>query len=271
MLHAYSIRNGRIADAMPETGQGQLWIYEVLRLVKGVPLFAEAHWERMQRSAQLSGYAWPLPLEDMTRGIRELAIANGVYEGNIKMLFGWSGAAGAGEWAACFIPHRYPTARDYIDGVTLAAMPAERDNPNAKTLNASLRERADALIRQSGAYEVLLTDHHGHITEGSRSNCFFVRLYRVFTPPVEQVLPGVTRAQVLQICKYLSLPLAETPVHTGDLAGMEAAFITGTSPGVLPVARIDNIEFDPKHPLVKAIHAAYERRVRDYITAAGPP
>lgn len=238
--------------------------------MRGVPLFAEAHMERLRRSAQLAGRTGPVPLEEMIRGLKALADANGVYDGNIKLLMSWADPRGPAEWAACFIPHKYPTREDYAGGVSLALMEAERFNPNAKVVNTPLRERADHTIQAKGVYEVLMIDREGFIAEGSRSNCFFVRSGRLATPPVQQVLPGITRAHVIDICRELELTVREQPAHITELSTMDAVFITGTSPGVLPVSRIEANSFPADHPLVSAIGAAYEQRVQEYLIRHAP-
>jgi len=270
MLHTYATHKGRIVSEMPEQAEGQVWVYEVLRMVQGIPLFGEAHLERLQHSAQLAGYQGFFPMEALSRGMRELADANGVYEGNVKLLLRWAQAAGDVEWAACFIPHRYPRAADYEHGVSIALMAAERSNPNAKVLNAPLRERVDALIQEKGVYEVLLLDHKGMITEGSRSNCFFVRDGHVITPPAQLVLPGITRSEVMKICRELSFKLSEQAVRAEELAWMDAVFITGTSPGVLPVSRIESLSFSADDPVVAAIRHAYDSKVQEYLQRRAP-
>ncbi len=248
---------------MPPETEGQ--VYEVLRLVGGIPLFAGAHLKRLQQSAQMASLQGFLPESGIIGGIRELADANGVYEGNVRLVVGGARGGDMADWAVCFIPHRYPLADDYLHGVDLALMEAERANPHAKTLNISLRARADALIRDTGVYEVLLLNPDGYVTEGSRSNCFFVNGATVHTPPLQQVLPGVTRAEVLAICKEEGFPVVEKPIHTGELAQMDAAFITGTSPGVLPVRRIGSHAFAVGNTLTDRIRKAYEQRVQDYL------
>lgn len=264
MLHAYAIRRGRIVPEMPEPAPGQAWVYEVLRLMRGVPLFCEDHLERLAQSARLAGLTTPMPdAGEWKQHIRALAEANDVYEGNVKILLSET------DQALCFIPHRYPTPHDYERGVALALLEAERPNPHAKVVNAPLRERADARMREKQVYEVLLLDHEGCITEGSRSNCFFIRSGTVLTPPAQQVLPGITRSAVLHICRELALPLQERPIARSDLAAMEAAFITGTSPGVLPVCQIEDIPLHPTHSISAIIRSAYEEKVQTYLSSNG--
>lgn len=251
---------------MPAPEQKQARVYEVFRMMQGVPLFAELHLERLQHSACLAGRKGALPIAEINRSLGALADANGVFEGNIKLLLGWDSPQGPVEWAVCFIPHRYPSEADYAGGVSLAILEAERLNPNAKVLDVPLRERADEIIRSKGVYEVLMVNPEGFITEGSRSNCFFVRGDAIVTPPALQVLPGVTRAMVLDICREAGLPLAEQLVGRNELEAIEAVFLTGTSPGVLPVSRIENRDYPAGHPWVRLIGAAYREKGNAYLS-----
>jgi len=256
---------------MPAPGPQQAWVYEVFRMMKGVPLFAEAHLERLQHSTRLAGRKGALPITEINNSLGALADANSVFEGNIKLLLGWNSPQGSVEWAVCFIPHRYPSEADYARGVSLAILEAERLNPNAKVLDAALRKRADEIISSEGVYEVLMVNAKGFITEGSRSNCFFVRSDAIVTPPALQVLPGVTRAMVLDICREAGLPVAEQLVGRNELEAIEAVFLTGTSPGVLPVSHIENRDYPAGHPWVRLIGDAYRGKVNAYLSRRARP
>ena len=95
------------------------------------------------------------------------------------------------------------------------------------------------------------------MTEGSRSNVFFVRDNVFYTAPLPHVLPGTSRKRVLNICQEEGMTVVEQRVNYKDIASYQAAFITGTSPLVLPIAHIDGIAFDPHHPLLVKVMEHY--------------
>ena len=134
-----------------------------------------------------------------------------------------------------------------------------RDTPNIKTVSGSFRERVKAAREREGAFEALLLDAQGFITEGSRSNLFFLQDGRLYTPPAEAVLMGVTRKQVIAICGEMELPVREKRLHRGELEHIEGAIITGTTVDVLPIGSVDGLQLpSASHPLLCDIIRRYE-------------
>jgi branched-chain amino acid aminotransferase len=114
-------------------------------------------------------------------------------------------------------------------------------------------------------YEVLLVDRHGRITEGSRSNVFFVKGNRFYTAPASQVLGGVTRKKVLQCLHGLGFTVIVEAVSAIEIGSFEAVFLTGTSPGVLPVNYIDAVYFKTDNPSVRQLMAQYDLMIEAYL------
>ena len=117
--------------------------------------------------------------------------------------------------------------------------------------------RVKAII-SGDLYEVLLVNRDGIITEGSRSNVFFIKNGEVYTSPTDAVLPGVTRTMIIRILEEAGIPLHYSAVRQDELAGFDAAFISGTSPKVLPVANIGDIAYDVDDPVLRSIMARYD-------------
>ena len=88
------------------------------------------------------------------------------------------------------------------------------------------------MIRESGVYEVLLVNRESKVTEGSRSNLFFIREGVVRTAPDSEVLPGITRQKVLELISEEGFRLDIRSLALEELPSAEAAFLTGTSPKV---------------------------------------
>ena len=241
-------------------------LYEVVKLVSGVPLFFEAHMERFRRSAALSGRSFPVPDRQVLAEIAELAERNGQDRINAKVV--WSGTGGDALFLTYLIRSEYPGAKAYGRGVHAVLFEGERPDPNIKTLRGSFRERVRALRSAAGAYEALLLDRNGFITEGSRSNFFFVREGRVWTPPAGAVLMGVTRAKVMEICREMGTPAEERPLHRDELSRLEGMFITGTTVDVLPVASVGEIRMDSVgQPPVREILGRFEAVARADVAA----
>ena len=104
------------------------------------------------------------------------------------------------------------------------------------------------------------------ITEGSKSNVFFIRKECVMTAPGDKVLKGITREKVISFCNKLNYKLIECPISIDTLPSMEAVFLTGTSPKILPVNRIDQITYSTGHPMMKNLMAAYDDLIQEDIS-----
>jgi Branched-chain amino acid aminotransferase/4-amino-4-deoxychorismate lyase len=130
----------------------------------------------------------------------------------------------------------------------------------------SFRERVEKVIAENTAYEAILVNNEGYITEGSKSNIFMVQGDTVITAPVELVLPGVTRKVIIDVLKCNGIPFEERKVHFSEIDKIDGLFISGTSPKVLPVRRIGNTEFkSSSNEVIQRIMKAYDDNIRDYI------
>ena len=120
-----------------------------------------------------------------------------------------------------------------------------------------MRGRTNKAIKSGELYEVFLVNRDGIITEGSRSNVFFIKNGEVYTSPTDTVLPGVTRTVIIKILEDAGIPLHYSAIKQEELSGFDAAFISGTSPKVLPVASIGDIVYDVDDPVLRFVLAQY--------------
>ena len=120
---------------------------------------------------------------------------------------------------------------------------------------------------QPPAEPVAIYDGDGFITEGVRSNLFFVKGNSLCTPPSEKVLLGVTRRHVVQICKESGTEIREERLHRREIAGIEAAFLTGTTVDVMPIGSIEAYALgSASHPVVQGIVEKYREEVEAYVS-----
>jgi len=259
-IHQGNIEVG--ATVPPVVSPEQTVIYEVVRVMQGRVLFLEDHLDRLYASAVLAGQPLTVSGPDLARQLRDLIRASQCWEGNIRIEFRFSTHS---DYYAFFVPHHYPSPAEYLHGVKVGLLVAERIRPNAKIVQAGLRERADQLIASEGLYEVLLVHPSGYITEGSRSNFFVIRDGCAITAPLSSVLGGITRMQVIRVCTLWEIPVREQLITPEELDACEAAFLTGTSPKVLPVAQAGRYHFDVRHPVLRRIMEGYDRHLQEYL------
>jgi branched-chain amino acid aminotransferase len=258
-VHKYFIRNGELLpNDVFIASENDGGIYEVLRVMEGKPLFMEEHLERLYHSAEIAGHTIPYSSSEVEQFLIELIQHNQVDEGNILV-------SCKKNLKIFFIAHSYPTNEQYVNGVVCGILHAERENPNAKVFQTTVREKANRLISAEGFYEVLLVDHELKITEGSRSNVFFIRENRILTPPAGKVLLGITRQRVISCATGLGITIGEEEINLQELSAYSTVFITGTSPKILPVYQILNQKFDVNHPLLRRLMKRYDEMIHSYI------
>lgn len=240
-------------------------IYEVIRIVEGKILFFEDHLERFRNSLQKAQLdTFPLLDENIFERVKGLIQTNNMVNGNVKFLLN-KNLRGNITFYAHEIPHYYPCEKEYHEGIKLILFEAERTNPSIKQLHSNLKERVDTTIKVNEAFEALLVHPSGYITEGSKSNFFIIKDNKVYTAPAEDVLPGVTRKKLLELFQKYGITYVEARILPKDLHTFEAAFISGTSPKVLPVKTIDQFVFNPTHPLLLKLMNLYNTEIADYL------
>ncbi len=232
-------------------------IYEVLRVEQGTPVFLQEHIDRFFSSAALENIPVDISGKFIRQSVKLLIEQNRMHHGNIKFIYYWN-SANDHRFMAWVMPFFYPAATHYNVGVVVGSMQAERQNPNAKKILYSLRKRADALIKKEGFWEVVYVNSRGYLTEGSRSNIFFVLGSHVLTPELSLVLPGITRAKILQLAAEKGIPLEETRIKLSEPEKFDACFLTGTSSKILPVSRLDNKIFDVQNKLMRMLMEDYD-------------
>ena len=242
-------------------------IYEVVRIEKGIALFLESHLNRLFNSADISGFNINESYCDFEKLFAELINKNKIQNGKIKLIiqFGDDNSRNETDFFIYFTSHYFPTDEEYKFGVKTGLCKTVRINPNAKILNTNARLIANNTIAEKKLFEVLLLDQDGYIAEGSRSNVFFIKNNSVITPPAKDVLIGITRTNIINLCNKNNILLIEEKIHLKDLKDIDAVFISGTSLKVLPVNSIDEFSFDTQHYLLKSLLKLYNQLVADYI------
>ncbi|MBD7909876.1 MULTISPECIES: aminotransferase class IV [Clostridium] len=236
-------------------------IYEVIRIINCKPLFYEEHYRRMVNSCRLAEgnlYVEELELREL---IRKLVDVNKAQEGNVKVTYNMK----SGNVRLFFIPHSYPTNKMYRIGVETILYYGERDNPNAKIINNSFREKVNTEIKKKNAYEAILVDRNNLITEGSRSNIFLIKNSCLYTSKVESVLPGVTRTEIIKVAKKNGIEVFEENINAEKIGEFDAMFISGTSPNVLPINMVDDTKFNVNNELMRAIMALFLEEIESCV------
>lgn len=209
-------------------------VYEVVRILNGEILFWDEHFNRLKNSIfLLTGKN--INLSEIEFKIKNISNLNNILNGNIKIEIFFHES---GEFDLCIYPINfyYPDGNIGVDVITYNI---ERINPKVKTYDISFKDRVNKLIKENDVYEIIMVNKNGFVTEGSRTNVYFVKDKYFFTASEEVVLSGVTRKKVNNIIKQLGFKLVEESVHIENIFDFECCFLTSTSSNVLPVKKIN--------------------------------
>lgn len=238
-------------------------IYEVVRLVKGSPVFFKDHMERLETSLDLQNKEPLADASNLRKDIINLTKADKKKEANLKIVFNYNNDSN--NYLVYYIEPIYPTGEQYRTGVKGTLFYAERKDPESKVINHKLRSSIYHKLILDGGYEALLVNEDNCITEGSRSNIFFAKGYTLFTAPDKTILNGITRKYILDICREDHITVKLECVKVKDISDYDAAFMTGTSPMVLPFYCIGENFFNVTHPVIKRLRDRYIRKAEESI------
>lgn len=277
-------------------------IYEVIRCIGGVLLFFDDHMERMEKSvAEISngtdlnsrrikstenknaktmdlksGYSirannefannfMSFDSSQLKSDAEKIILSEGIQNGNIKIIMTEDVCA---IFASAFY---YPPESVYESGVAVGLIEWERPNPNAKLVSSEYKLAMSQKLQSDGPFgkyfETLLVARDGRVTEGSRTNVFFVEGSKVFTAPRYSILEGITRKYVLQAIEAAGCEIFTEHFSTNDIKiRADAVFLTGTSIGVLPVSAVEDFAIDsPGNSALQRIIIEYSKIVDEFI------
>jgi branched-chain amino acid aminotransferase len=259
------VLNGNIFSAanfkLPEFSE--IVLYEVIRVIDGVPIFLEDHLERLINSAKLKKVDHRIDKKIFVSEIDSLIKINQNIDGNIRYsLYFYKNEILRN---AHYSKHEYPSSFMYENGVKLKSLKIERPEPNIKTIHSEIKDKTDTMLIDKSIYEIVLVGSNGIVTEGSRSNLFFIKNEILYTSPSKDVLIGITRERIISLCKKNNIIVKETPIPSYTLDQYDACFISGTSPKILPIYEIDNIKYAINNALLIKLINIYNKEIEDYI------
>jgi len=239
-------------------------IYEVLRMSKGIPIFFHDHMERLASSVKLQKKEFLADIPEIRKAIISLSRTEKKLDSNLKIVFNYNN--GINNYLIYFIEPIYPNEVQYRKGVKGILFFAERKDPESKVINHKLRSLIYNKLIVEGGYEAVLVNENNKITEGSRSNIFFLKGEILITAPDNIVLNGITRKYILQICNENNIKVEFSCVDVNEMKNCDAVFMTGTSPMVLPFYCIGDMLFNVRFPLIEKLRNLYIKQAEASIS-----
>lgn len=256
------IKNGiaRPISTFAQDEKGKV-IYEVVRISKGKPLFYEKHYQRFINSIKLSNSDFVVNQQWLRKNIQKLTDENKLLSENIKITYNLESR----DLLVFVINHKYPTLKLYSEGVDTILYFGERQNPNAKVMDNEFREDVNKEIKLREAYEAILVNRNGLVTEGSKSNIFMIKDDILYTSKLENVLNGVTRTEIISVAQENNIEVIEIDINYLELPSFDAMFISGTSPNILPIKTVDEHEYNTKNIVLREIMKHFKVKIKEYI------
>ena len=274
-IGSWGIYDGELLSLrqLEEPGKDIFSVYEVLRVEQSVPLFIEDHIDRLFHSLTLEQLEINESKADINNFVNRLIQKSQFIRGRIKLVYHFPDYPETipYHFLIYFTPASFPAEELYSKGVHVSLCHAVRNDPNAKVLHTKAREQANEKIHKQHLFEVLLVNQENYITEGSRSNVFFISENKLVTPPDDSVLQGIARKNVIRLCRAHNLALEIRNVAVSELNSFSSVFLTGTSLKVLPVHRIDDIEYQVRGDFYRFIFSEFDGLIKAYINHANLP
>jgi branched-chain amino acid aminotransferase len=230
-------------------------VFEAVATRGGRPVDLQAHLKRLVRSAEQVHIAMPVPWTQIAAEVDMALSASENEESNIRvMLTRGQGALGLDPSGAhsplrviMVTPLRRPPREFYERGVGVSTYRTQRtadatDAVGAKVGNYLVAVLSVRSARERGSEEALIMDANGHVVEGATSNVFAVIGGVLVTPPVEAgILPGITRARLLELAGVQGIACQEKTLTVAELLAADEVFISSSIREVVPVVRVDGM------------------------------
>ena len=228
-------------------------IYETLRSYNGKPFKLADHLERMRHSARQLKISFDYTNADIGERINELLEKNHTQDAYIRITL----SRGSGGGRLQMDDNIEPTtliqvkpfspydSKLYDEGMSLVVSDYKRSTTcpisryKSTNLLQSILRKEEA--NKKSAHEAIILDTDGYVAECVVSNIFMVSAGSVVTPSLDtNILPGITRRMVLDICKNSGIPIDEEHFKIDVLIKADEVFITNSLMEIMPVSRIDD-------------------------------
>ena len=250
-------------------------VWEGLRLHRGKVAFLDAHLDRLYEGAKAIAMDIGLSRDDLCERIDETIDANAMrgQEGVHMRLMVTRGIRSTpyqdprvviSPATIVIIPeYKTPLPSTIETGIRLFTVHVRRGDPAVQDQKLNSHSKLNCITAciqatQAGADEALMLDPHGFVATCNSTHFFIVRKGEVWTSSGDYCLGGITRSNVIQLCREAGIPVYEKNFSLTDVYGADEAFVTGTFAGVVPVTEIDGRAMTPaRGPMVERLQGLY--------------
>ena len=246
-------------------------VYEYIASYKGKLFYLEAHLERLERSMKALSFP-PVSQSEIRRAVHELFKQSGLSRAGVYIQVSRGVAPRNHAFPASSPPQIIMTVRQIQEvpdqlkqagagAITMKDFRWGRCDIKTVQLLANVIAKQRAL--EAGVHDTIFIAEDGVVREATSSNAFIVAQGKVMTHPLTpRILPGITRALIIDICRQVNMPVVEALFKVDDLYGADEVFLTGTTTEVLPIVKVDDrrIGKGTTGPVSKQLLAALQER-----------
>ncbi|MEO7150078.1 MAG: aminotransferase class IV [Rhodanobacteraceae bacterium] len=254
-------------------------MWEGLRLHDGGLPFLDQHLDRLYEGARAIDLDVGLAREQLTQRIVETLRANAMHSDVHIRLMVTRGIKATphqdprfviGAATLVIIPeYKQPLPATVEQGIRLFTVHVRRGAPDVQDPKLNSHSKLNCILAcihasKAGYDEALMLDPHGFVATCNSTHFFIVRKNEVWTSSGKYCLGGITRANVIRLCRANDIPVFEKDFSLTDVYGAEEAFVTGTFAGLVPAREIDGrVMGDGKRgPVVQRLQRHYMELVR---------
>jgi branched-chain amino acid aminotransferase len=259
-------------------------VWEGLRVHRGRIAFLGAHLDRLYEGAKAIDLDIGMSRAALARALHETLSANHMSEGVHIRLMVTRGLkstpyqdprASIGPATVVIIPeYKVPRPETLTQGVRLFTVHVRRGAPDVQDPKLNSHSKLNCITAciqatKAGADEALMLDPHGFVATCNSTHFFIVRHGEVWTSSGDYCLPGITRANVLRLCRENGIPSFEKNFSLTEAYGAQEAFVTGTYAGIAPVTEIDGRFISSgRGPMVERLQQLYLNLIERDVTQA---
>ncbi len=229
-------------------------IWEAVRLYNGTLVFMNQHLDRLWAASKSIGLDLKMLKQDLLKAVENTLAANNMYTDvhvRIMITRGIKKTPSqdprytiSGPNLVIIAEHKKASEEVKKKGICLFTSTIRRGSPDYldPRLNChSKLHEVQALLQaiEAGADEALMLDQNGFVATCNSTNFFIVKNDEIWTSTGKYCMNGITRANVIKICKEHQLIIRETDFSLFDVYSADEAFTTGTFGGLTPVIKID--------------------------------
>jgi branched-chain amino acid aminotransferase len=292
--HTFIYRDGKIikaaeavTDLYSQTIHYGYGVFEGIRAYKTIggqtKIFKAAeHFQRLKNSADALNMPYLWEADELIRATYEVLARNNFSDAYIRPLVFAPANMSFNRNTESFIVIETWEMQPFLGEKLLRVMTSSFERPNPKGFKIEAKATghyvnsilASQEAKGKGYDEALLRDVNGFIAEAPGANIFIENNGTLYTPQTGNILPGITRATIIEICEALDIHVVEKQVTDEEIHGADSAFFCGTAAEVIGIATLDDIPFKKPWPKTLGIQIqnAYKDLVveKEYISSSLP-